>query len=208
MKSRCLNPNNASYKNYGGRGISVCKRWMSFKNFYADMGDRPEGYTLERVDNDKGYSPDNCVWASRFAQSRNRRSLIMITMDGETHPLSVWVERYGGNYATIHMRIAKGWDAEKAIKTPEVTERAGVPRGRAIHDYAPDLIETPFGKMTFAEAVKTSGLAAETIKHRLKRGWPLDAALLLPSKRGQRKALIAFGAERGVKFHDSQENAA
>lgn len=73
LKDRCLNPKNPAYKNYGGRGISVCKRWMKFENFYADMGARPKGLTLERINNDDGYKPSNCCWATRKAQSINRR---------------------------------------------------------------------------------------------------------------------------------------
>lgn len=74
MKKRCNNPNYHAYKNYGGRGIKVCEEWQSdFWQFVEDMGERPRGYTLEREDNDKGYSPDNCIWASRKAQIKNRR---------------------------------------------------------------------------------------------------------------------------------------
>ena len=76
MKKRCSNPNHISYKNYGGRGIKVCERWLGvegFKNFLADMGERPEGYTLDRKDNDKDYTPENCKWSSRKEQLFNRR---------------------------------------------------------------------------------------------------------------------------------------
>ena len=72
MKCRCSNPNEKHYHRYGGRGITVCKRWLDdFWNFVEDMGERPEGLTLDRIDNDKGYSPDNCRWATRKAQSAN-----------------------------------------------------------------------------------------------------------------------------------------
>lgn len=76
MKQRCTNPKDISYKNYGGRGIKICDRWMkSFRAFYEDMGARPVGYSIDRVNNDRDYSPENCKWVSRSAQSINRRMM-------------------------------------------------------------------------------------------------------------------------------------
>jgi len=80
MMQRCNNPNNKGYVNYGARGVTVCERWRKFDNFYADMGDPPKGLSLERKNNDNGYSKSNCIWADRSTQNRNRRSVVLTPM--------------------------------------------------------------------------------------------------------------------------------
>ena len=105
MKQRCLNPNNKHYKDYGGRGIVVCERWDKFENFYADMGNKPKGLTLERRDNNKGYFPENCFWATRKEQNRNKRSNRIIKYDGKEQCLMTWSEELGINYNTLRKRL-------------------------------------------------------------------------------------------------------
>lgn len=85
MLQRCNNPNDPNYSRYGGRGVTVCDEWKSFENFYADMGDKPEGKSLDRIDNDKGYNKENCEWRSLHEQSRNKRSTKFLYYYGEKY---------------------------------------------------------------------------------------------------------------------------
>lgn len=106
MRHRCCNPSNASWANYGGRGITVCERWANdYDAFFEDMGEAPEGKSLERVDVDKGYYPENCVWASDLDQGRNKRNNRLLTYDGKTMCLSEWAEFLGVNMDTLHRRL-------------------------------------------------------------------------------------------------------
>lgn len=208
MHARCNDPANPAYKNYGGRGIAVCQRWDDYAKFCTDMGERPPGYCLERKNNDAGYSPDNCVWATRTEQSRNRRGLVQVTIDGETHPLSVWVERFGiVSYGTAHRRIVMGWGTEAAIKTAKVTRRKGIPRGVRIAGFDSDqMVKTPSGVMPLWQAIEASGLGHELVMQRLKRGWPIAKAIALSPRKGPRNE--AFGANHGVTFIDQRGEAA
>jgi hypothetical protein len=119
MKGRCSNPNHQAYPNYGGRGIYVCERWMTFANFAEDMLPRPEGAMLDRVNNDGPYSPDNCRWATRAEQNSNRRNCIYVRHGGETVTLKEYCRRESLNYRPIVKRIQdRGWPIEIAISAP------------------------------------------------------------------------------------------
>lgn len=116
MLDRCRNPRSKFFKYYGGRGITVCERWReSFENFYADMGPRPQGGTLERKKIHEGYNPENCAWVSHTRQQRNRRDSRFITINGERKHLYDWAEKIGTPPQTIAARLAKGLPAELAV---------------------------------------------------------------------------------------------
>lgn len=108
-KRRCNDPLNTRYHCYGARGIKMCERWTeSFENFYADMGACPDGFTLDRINNDGDYAPDNCRWATRVTQTRNRRKTLMATHNGETRSLGEWAEILNIPYDRLHDRHING----------------------------------------------------------------------------------------------------
>lgn len=115
MKRRCQQPHRLDYKNYGGRGITVCERWESFENFYADMGPRPEGHTLDRLQNHGPYTKLNCIWAPRKKQERNKRTNRMIEYSGRRMTLAEAVELSGVNYFTAHSRLQRGLSITDAL---------------------------------------------------------------------------------------------
>jgi len=116
---RCTNPNNTEYKNYGNRGIRVCKRWIKFENFLADMGEPlTDKHTIDRIDNNKGYCKSNCRWATRKEQARNKRNNRLITFNKKTQCLSAWAEEVGIAQRLIWKRLSRGWSPKRALLTP------------------------------------------------------------------------------------------
>ena len=131
IKGRCFNPNAAHYARYGGRGITVCDRWLVFDNFVADMEPRPQNMTLERIDNDGPYSPDNCRWATRKEQSNNRFCNVRIMHDGVTLTVAQWSERTGIHHNTISGRYKLGWSHEGIFNPAKQTNFDGLKLGGA-----------------------------------------------------------------------------
>lgn len=117
MMRRCHSPVNQAYKNYGGRGIKVCKRWHKFENFYADMGKKPLGVDLDRIDNNKGYFLKNCRWTSRKENIRNTRVVIKITIKGVTKCAAEWAEIIGEERHLVLKRYRNG-DRGDALLRP------------------------------------------------------------------------------------------
>lgn len=120
MKERCTNPHNVGWKNYGGRGVKVCKRWLKFENFLADMGEPPAGKTLDRIDSNGNYCPENCRWATIEVQSNNRRTNLLLTAFGVTKTAMLWTSdaRCRVGHSTLLNRITRGWPHLKAITSP------------------------------------------------------------------------------------------
>ena len=120
MRGRCLNLNNRAYARYGGRGITVCREWESFERFLADMGPRPSpAHSLDRIDNNGPYSPENCRWATRTEQSRNRRSVPRYEHEGISLTLPEWAERTGIAPSTLEYRVKKKrWPISRALTQP------------------------------------------------------------------------------------------
>ncbi len=103
MLNRCRNPNNRAFADYGGRGIAVCERWLVFENFLSDMGDKPEGMSIDRIDNDGNYEPSNCRWATVAEQQRNRRNVVL---DGVSVSLLRYMRKRGET--SVGLAIAFG----------------------------------------------------------------------------------------------------
>ena len=120
MIQRCHNKNSKDYYRYGAKGITVCDRWRTFEHFYADMGERPEGKSLDRIDNSKGYSQDNCRWATASEQVRNSSQTHWVTINGRTQTIGDWLAETGIKHTSTYWRRVnkRGWSIEKALTTP------------------------------------------------------------------------------------------
>ena len=123
MKGRCHNPRHPRYKEWGGRGIKVCKRWLhSFKNFYEDMGKKPgPRYSLDRIDSSRGYELGNCRWATPKQQSENRPTWVrMISFRGQSKTMTEWAVVVGIGRKALCGRFKRGWTVEEALTTPKL----------------------------------------------------------------------------------------
>ena len=130
MKSRCLRPQAESYYLYGGRGITICERWMTFENFAADIGEMKEGISLDRIDNSKGYEPGNVRLSTMKQQQNNRSNNRRITYQGRTQTMKQWSEEIGIDYRLLGNRIRRGVPFELAISSSQRLATATAPSRR------------------------------------------------------------------------------
>lgn len=141
MRRRCRATNRENSGSYSERGIAVCERWESFANFHADMGDRPEGMTLDRIENDKGYEPGNCRWATPIVQQNNRRGVRLVPVECVLMPLAEACRLRGISHSTAAQRFDAGWPIDRVLDGPGARAKPpGRPLGRRLRELC-DLLE-------------------------------------------------------------------
>lgn len=182
MIRRCTEPKSSIFKFYGGRGIRVCDRWLGdsgFVNFLSDVGKRPSPkHTIDRIDVYGNYCPENCRWATRKEQGRNRRDNRLVTMNGQTKCLAEWSELTGLKAKTIECRLERGMSSEDALLTPNgISTRLRKTNRMLTHNGV---------TLCLAEWADRLGVAPENITARLRRGQTLEEALTGPQRRSRR----------------------
>ena len=167
MRQRCENPRAQSWVNYGGRGIKVCAEWKKFEKFFADMGRKLPGQSLNRIDNDGDYRKENCEWADIDTQANNTRRNRILEYKGEKRTLAEWAKWSGLTWFTLRTRLDYyGWPLERALTEPANTAMLYVFRGR---------------KLTLRQWADVSGIDYETLSARVRKlKWPIDRALTTP----------------------------
>lgn len=173
MFTRCRDTRSVGYKHYGGRGITICERWEEFDNFLFDMGHKPSSkHSIDRIDVDGDYSPENCRWATQTEQHNNKRNNRLLTVDGKTQSISMWASEVGVSRATLFSRLHLGWPLDVSLLQP--LKPRGV-KGTLF------LTINGISKSVSAWAME-SGVSYPTLRGRFYMGWPQDESILKPSK--------------------------
>lgn len=177
--SRCRNKNNIYYNYYGGRGITVCDRWLKFENFLKDMGDRPNGMSIDRIDVNGNYEKSNCRWATWKEQANNKRTNTFLTFNNKTQTLAMWANETGINAETIAYRLKNKWTIDSALTT---AVRGSVDSPLSTHvTYQGEIF-------SLTELAEKYGLNRGTLSNRLVSGWGIEAAVTTPT--GQKPKII------------------
>lgn len=158
-KERCRNKNDKRYTDYGGRGITFCNEWDKFEDFYSDMGKSPKGMSIERINNDKGYCKENCIWADRTEQGSNKRNNVLIELDGKTLTASQWSRETGILLWTIFARVKRGLTSREVLD--------------------PNLGKVFFGDeyRTIESLIEDHGVSKTTFYRRRRKGISIEDAL-------------------------------
>lgn len=174
MVGRCHREGHSKYSSYGENGIRVCDRWReSFANFLEDMGERPDGTTIDRIDGALGYYPDNCRWATPKMQQANICTNVNLTYLGKTKNVSAWAEEFGIDKSNLSRRVKAGWTIEEALNTPEKFGNRIKKTGQVLHEYC--------GKtQCIAEWAREYGLSVSLLRLRLGKGWTIEKSLKEP----------------------------
>lgn len=173
MLSRCTKPSSDSYKRYGAAGITVCERWMIFENFLSDMGERPEGCTIDRIDGSKGYYPENCRWATAMEQQSNIKTNVVIEFRGERKHINEWARYVGCDPSTIRYRLRSGWSIEEAL-----TKDARL--GNRTKKTGQRLIEHNGRTQCLSAWAREFNLSISLLRLRLEKGMSVSDALTTP----------------------------
>ena len=175
MIDRCTNPASPGYKRYGGRGVKVCPRWMSFDRFIQDMGPRPStDHSVDRFPDGNGdYEPGNCRWATRQQQADNRHITVFLEYQGERKTVRDWSRQVGISVSAITHRLKSGWSVEKILTEPVLPQSSTLEHGGRT--------------LTYRGWAKETGISASTIRKRLAAGWTVADALTHPPRRGKRR---------------------
>lgn len=175
MRGRCLNPNTKSWYIYGGRWITVCKKWLDFDGFWSDMKD---GYAdhlqIDRINNDKGYNKKNCRWVTVIQQARNRRTNRPIKTHLGTILIPEATEKTSINAQTIRWRVYNGWPEDKLLTAPR-THKHNTERNH--------FVNTPSGRITLKAAEKLYDISESLLRYRLRKNWPQENLLQRPKGR-------------------------
>lgn len=176
IRKRCNYKKDKDFDYYGGRGIRVCERWEKFENFFKDMGERPKGMTLDRIDNNGNYCKENCRWISRKRQMNNTRYNHLLTYKGKTMSMMDWSEYLEIPYSRIRTRINTfGWSIEKTFEVEKIKK-------------AHLIITCGNESMSIKEWSKKTGLCVNTIHTRLrKQDWTIEQVLFSPKLKGREK---------------------
>lgn len=193
MIQRCFNPNNKRFKGYGGRGITVCERWRKFHDFYADMGERPSGLSIDRINNDGDYEPGNCRWATPKQQQNNLRTNAFIEFRGERLRKHEWARRMGISIGALFFRLQHGWSIERALTTPGPGREKG-------------FLEFEGERLSKHDWAARLGITVGALHLRLHLGWSVERALTTPrmvrraTHDGETLSMIDWASRLGVSY--------